>query len=145
VQDGPFTCIDPLGRTGLTLMGNVVHAIHHGNVGKLPEIPDEFREVLDNGIIKNPKITKVKNFLNAAEKFFPGIKQSAQHIGSMYTIRTVPPYREYDDARPTIVEQINDRIISVFSGKIPTCIDAAEEVLNIVNRFKSYESSIFKP
>ena len=137
VQDGPFTCIDPLGRTGLTLMGNVVHAIHHSNIGKLPEIPKEFREVLDNGIVENPKITKIKNFLNAAEKFFPGIKQSAEHIGSMYTIRTVPPYREYDDARPTIVKQIGDRIISVFSGKIPTCIDAAEEVLNIANRLKS--------
>ena len=134
VQDGPFTCIDPLGRTGFTLMGNVVHAIHHTNIGKFPEIPEKFKGLLNNGIIKNPKITKIKKFLNAAEKFFPRIKQNAQHIGSMYTIRTVLPYREHDDARPTIVEQINGKIISVFSGKIPTCIDAAKEVLYIANK-----------
>jgi len=132
IQDGPFCCIDPFGRTGLFLMGNVTHAIHHSNIGKAPEIPEEYMGILNNGIIKNPKITKIKQFLDSAEKFFPGVKEQAEHIGSMYTIRTVIPHREYDDARPTIVEKINDQIVSVFSGKIPTCIDAAEEVLQIV-------------
>ena len=133
VQDGPFTCIDPFGRTGLTLMGNVVHAIHTHNIGKYPVVPDEFREVLNKGVIKNPKKTNLKKFLDAAEKFFPGIAKEAEHIGSMFTFRTVLPYREHDDARPTIVEQIDDKTISVFSGKIPTCIDAANQVLNLAN------------
>lgn len=132
IQDGPFCCIDPYGRTGLFLMGSVVHAIHHSNIGQTPEIPEEFKDILNNGIIKNPKITKIKQFLSAADVFFPGIEKEAEHIGSMFTIRTVVPNREHDDARPTIVEKIDDKIISVFSGKIPTCIDAAEEVLKIV-------------
>ena len=132
IQDGPFTCIDPFGRTGLFLMGNVTHAIHHTNIGKVPKMPEKYMEILNNGIIKNPKITKIKQFLNSAERFFPGIEKEAKHIGSMYTIRTVIPYREHDVARPTIVEKIDDKIISLFSGKIPTCIDAAEEVLQMV-------------
>lgn len=134
IQDGPFCCIDPYGRTGFSLMGNVTHAIHHRNIGKSPEIPEEFKDLLNKGIIKNPKITKIKDFLDDAETFFPGIKDEAEHIGSMFTIRTVLPYREHDDARPTVVERINNKIITVFSGKIPTCVDAAEEILKIAKK-----------
>ena len=141
VQDGPFTCIDPYGKTGLTLMGNVTHAIHHKNIGKIPEIPEKYQDLVNQGIIKDPPMTKVKDFLNAAERFFPGIREEAVHIGSMFTTRTVLPYREHDDARPTIVEEINDKIVSVFSGKIPTCVDAAEQVLKIAER-KNREKSM---
>jgi hypothetical protein len=133
INDGPFTCIDPYGSTELALMGNVVHAIHHQNIGKLPVIPSGFISLINSGIVRNPEITHIEKFLNAAERFFPGIKDAAKHIGSMYTIRTVLPYREHDDARPTIVEQIDERVISVFSGKIPTCINAARQVLQLAN------------
>lgn len=47
-------------------------------------------------------------------------------------IRTVLPKREHDDARPTLVERIDERTVSLFSGKIPTCIDAANEVLKLL-------------
>jgi len=133
VQDGPFTCIDPLGKTGLSLMGNVVHAIHSRNIGKSPVIPKEFNSLINNGIIENPYVTNLDKFLDSAEVFFPGIKDEAIYKGSMFTIRTVLPNREHDDARPTIVEKIGDKLIVLFSGKIPTCIDASEEVLKIVN------------
>ena len=141
IQDGPFTCIDPYGESGLSLMGNVTHAIHHRNIGKVPEIPEQYRELLNNGIIKNPKITKVSSFLKDAEKFFPGIRDGAKHIRSMFTIRTVLPYREHDDARPTTIREINDRLISVFSGKIPTCVEAAEQVLRIVKSKQERKST----
>lgn len=140
VIDGPFMCIDPFGETGLFLTGNVVQAIQKRTVGKIPEIPKKFYSLLNNGIIKNPKITNISNFLDAAEEFFPRIKNEAEHIGSMYTIRTVLPYREHDDARPTIIEKINDKTFTVFSGKIATCVDAAEQILNIIkNSGRSWE------
>ena len=37
---------------------------------------------------------------------------------------------ESDDARPTIVRKIDDRTFTIFSGKIPTCVEAAKEILN---------------
>jgi len=131
ILDGPFTCIDPYGSTGYHLMGNVVHCIHHTNTGFHPEIPEQFRPLLNKGVIKNPPITNIKKFLAAAEEFFPGIQQ-AQHIGSMYTIRTVLPKREHDDARPTLVEPLDKKTIRVFSGKLGTCMDAAEQVLKLI-------------
>jgi len=142
IQDGPFTCIDPFGETGLFLMGNVIHAIHHRNIGYAPEIPEEYRGIINNGIIKDPQITKINEFLDSAEKFFPGIKSEAEHIGSMYTVRTVLPYRDHDDARPTLVEEINEKLISIFSGKIPTCVDTAEQVLQIAKNKRERKKQI---
>jgi hypothetical protein len=133
VMDGPFMCIDPVGKTGLHAMGNVVHAIHSRTVGKRVELFGEYANLLNKGIIKSPPLTNIKNFLEHASEYFPGIEES-EHVGSMYTIRTVLPHHDHDDARPTIVEQISDNIITLFSGKIPTCVDAANQVLQIANR-----------
>jgi len=129
VMDGPFMCIDPLGSTGFHVMGNVVHAIHHTGVGYKPVVPDQYEGLLNKGIVQNPTITHIDKFIESARQFFPDIDQ-AQHIGSMYTIRTVLPNREKDDARPTLVEWIEDNRVMVFSGKICTCLNAAKTVIS---------------
>ena len=63
--------------------------------------------------------------------FFKDI-ESAEHIGSMFTIRTVLPNRDKDDARPTLVENPTDNIFNLFSGKIGTCVSATEELMEYV-------------
>ena len=131
VMDGPFMCIDPLGDTGLHVMGNVVHAIHSTNVGKYPKIDEIFKPLLNNGIIKNPPITNINKFIDSAKKFFVDIDK-LEHIGSMFTIRTVLPNKDKDDARPTLVEKVDDNVFTVFSGKIGTCVSAADEILEYV-------------
>lgn len=131
VMDGPFMCIDPLGSTDMHVMGNVVHAIHHTNVGFHPIIPDGYEDLLNKGIIKKPPITNIEKFIESASKFFPNIKQ-AQHIGSMYTIRTVLPHREKDDARPSQVEWIGNNRLQIFSGKICTCVSIAKTGLKFI-------------
>ena len=55
-----------------------------------------------------------------------------EHIGSMFTFRTVLPNRDKDDARPTLVENPIDNIFNVFSGKIGTCVTAAEEIMECI-------------
>ncbi len=143
VIDGPFMCVDPLGSTGYHVMGNVVHAIHAKNIGAHPIAPPEFQGLLNRGIIKNPPITNVKKFIAHGAAYLPGV-EGAHHIGSMYTFRTKPPFREHDDARPTVVEKVDARTILVFSGKIPTCVDAAEQICAIVGRhtpLAPYQSS----
>ena len=129
IMDGPFMCIDPYGDTGWHVMGNVVHAIHSTNVGKFPEYDSKFDNLLNKGIVKNPSITNIDKFIESAKKFFIDIDK-VKHIGSMFTFRTVLPNKDKDDARPTMVEKINNKMFSIFSGKIGTCVNAAEEVLN---------------
>ena len=131
IMDGPFMCIDPLGDTGLHVMGNVVHAIHSTNVGKFPKYDEKFDELLNKGIVKNPSITNIDKFIDSAKKFFIDIDKS-EHIGSMYTIRTVLPNKDKDDARPTLVEKPDDKTFTIFSGKIGTCVSAAEEILEYI-------------
>lgn len=127
VMDGPFMSVDPMGQSGHFVLGNVVHAIHQTNVGKRPKIHEKFSTLLDNGIIENPATTNFDLFVKSALEFIPEIKQ-AKHIGSMYTVRAVLPDMEDSDARPTLVRRINDKTLTVFSGKITTCVEAANEV-----------------
>ena len=131
IMDGPFMCIDPLGDTGLHVMGNVVHAIHSTNVGKFPEYDSKFDDLLNRGIVEKPSITNIDKFIQSAKKFFKDIDK-AKHIGSMFTFRTVLPNRDRDDARPTLVEKSNDKTFTIFSGKIGTCVSAADELLECI-------------
>ena len=132
IMDGPFMCIDPLANTDYHLLCNVVNEIHQTNVGLLPEIDKKYLPLLDSGIIKNPQITNYQKFIDSTIPFFPEIKH-AEHIGSMFTIRAVPPRVEKTDARPTLVTKINEKTISLFSGKITTCVEAANKVKKIID------------
>jgi len=131
IMDGPFMCIDPLANTDFHLLCNVQHEIHQTNVGKFHEIKAEYEHLLDNGIIKNPSHTNYDKFIKSTIEFFPEIK-NAEYIGSMFTIRAVPPRTDDTDERPTLVTKINKRIISIFSGKITTCVEAARQVEEMI-------------
>lgn len=131
VIDGPFTCIDPFGDTDYHVVGNVVHAIHHTNNGVYPEVPSAYIPLLNNGVVENPPITNFPKFIKDLQKYFNAV-DSIEYIGSMFVIRTVLADRDYDDARPSIVEKENSRMYRIFSGKISTAVDTAHEVLNSI-------------
>ncbi len=126
IMDGPFMCFDPLGNSDYHVAGNVVHAIHNRTIGAKSEIPPSYKKYINKGIIKNPKFTNVDSFIESAKKFFPEIEKS-QHIGSMYTIRTVLPNKDDTDERPTIV-RFNKNSAILFSGKVVNCVEAAEKI-----------------
>ncbi|HUT59169.1 MAG TPA: FAD-dependent oxidoreductase [Phycisphaerae bacterium] len=130
IMDGPFMCIDVRGHTSQHLMGNVVHAIHGTAVARSPQCPPEYEDVMNNGIAKRPPLTHFDGFVESAREFYKFDR--IEHLGSMFTFRTVLPYRDDTDERPTIVQRVGEKIISVFSGKIPNCVAAAEEVARIV-------------
>lgn len=138
--DGPFFCIDPYSDTGYHGLYNVVHSIHATNVGFYPEIPKEFVSLINRGIVENPPITNIAKFIEAAAEFMVEIRE-AQHIGSMYTVRTVLPNVHGTDERPTLVTRLNDRVINVFSGKLGNCVEAAYEVLRLIEENKALLSS----
>ena len=133
IMDGPFMCIDPYSDTDYHVVGNVVHAIHHTNKGKMPEIPKKFERLLNKGIVKNPSITKWNKFKETLNDFFTDV-DDVEHIGSMYTIRTVLSNRDYDDARPSIVDKESKSKYLIFSGKISTAVDTANELYNYIKK-----------
>ncbi len=134
ILDGPFMCIDPLGKTNFHVMGNVVDAIHHTNIGFKPEIPNEFKDLINRGVITKPSITNFDRFIKNASAFMPRVLE-AEHVGSMYTIRTVMPFLDRTDERPTLVYPVTQKLINVFSGKIGNSVQAADDVLHLINNF----------
>jgi hypothetical protein len=132
MMDGPFMCFDPLADTGLFVLGNVVHAIHQRSIGRVPVVPPEFEGLLNRGIVADPPITNIERFIEEGSEYFAGF-EDAEHVGSMFTIRAVLPGVDGTDERPTLVRQIDERTITVFSGKIDTCTRAAEGVARLVD------------
>ena len=49
----------------------------------------------------------------------------------MYTIRTVLPYKDDTDERPTVVTEQGDDFI-LFSSKIGNCVKSSEDILDII-------------
>ena len=131
IMDGPFMCLDPYGEKNHVL-GNVKHAIHCWNEGTEAFWPHRYTKYLNKGVIENPKHTKIDKFIETGKKFFKDFDK-LKHIGSMYTIRTVLANRDHDDARPTLVNHEGGNVYSLFSGKIDTCVDAANELIRKIN------------
>ena len=137
VMDGPYGCIDPYGQTGFHVMGHVEHAIHHSNVGYEPEIPKWLpsgrTDYVDAGIIENPDRTKYVVMRDALGEYLPFVHNS-KYMGSMFTVRTVLPNKDDTDERPTLVTRHDDQVVSIFSGKLGTAVDAAVMAVNEIDR-----------
>ena len=134
IMDGPFMCLDPYGDE-YHVLGNVKHAIHCWNEGTEAFWPHRYTKYLNKGLIKNPKpeLTKIDKFIESGVKYFGDEFADLEHIGSMYTFRAVLADRDHDDARPTLVNHEGDNVWSLFSGKIDTCVDAANELIRRIN------------
>lgn len=132
VMDGPFCCVDPLGATGLHVMGHVTHAIHATNVGLHPEVPEHLKCYLNRGIVEKPEGSCFDKFIAAGREFIPFLDK-AEHVGSMFTVRAVLPDMDATDARPTLVTRLDESVIRVFSGKLGCACQAATRVVQMLS------------
>jgi hypothetical protein len=135
VMDGPFMCVDPYGQTSLSLLGNVVHAIHSTNVGECPSVPNAIIKNLDKGVVQNPSVTNWHKFIEIGREYIPSL-EFAEYRGSMFTVRAVLPHMDDTDGRPTVVSRVGTKIINVFSGKIDTCVMAANSIVDQIMEIK---------
>jgi len=131
VMDGPFMCIDPYGKTGKSLLGNVVHAIHTSNIGHNPIVPEHLKPYLNKGIVNVKEISNFDKFMQSGKNYIANFDR-CEYFGSMFTVRAVLPYKDESDERPTIVTKMDSNVINIFSGKIDTCVQAADDVLEII-------------
>ena len=132
VMDGDFgVCVDPLGD-GLHLLGHVTHAVWHRTIGLQAEVPYFLFPYIDRGVVRSPEYTRFDKFIEDGKVFIPVLEQ-AEHVGSMFTVRTVLPGKDRTDERPTFVETIDGegKYIRIFSGKIGTAVTAARQVVDI--------------
>lgn len=133
VLDGPFMSIDPIGNSGIFTIGDVENTVLQRSIGVKPKIDSKYLSVLDRGIIQNPPFSNSRKFIESGTRFIPELK-NAEYIGSSFCIKTTLANVDDTDERPTIIDHINEKIINVFSGKIPTCVNAAKEIEKYVKR-----------
>ncbi|MCK5341828.1 MAG: hypothetical protein KAR20_00410, partial [Candidatus Heimdallarchaeota archaeon] len=60
------------------------------------------------------------------------ILKDAKYVGSYFTVRTVLPRKDDTDERPAIVTKVNNKLITVYSGKLSNCTSSAEDVKQII-------------
>lgn len=120
IIDGNFGCVDPYGRTDLHVLGHVEHAVLDRTIGHFPPKYSE-------------KFIGRYDMIRSVGEYIPEITKCA-YQQTMYAVRTVLPNRDHDDARPTYVTKHNDRVFSVFSGKIGTAVDAAVELCEMIGQ-----------
>ena len=117
IMDGPFCSLMPKGTSkDRFILYHVKHSViqtHKGDqkiewapIGDFPELE----------IIEQSKI------------FFPILNQM-KLCDSWLTTRIVLPEQEADDARPSLILDHEDRIYSLFSGKLTTCVSVARDLL----------------
>lgn len=121
IIDGNFGCVDPYGRTDLHVLGHVEHAVLDRNIGHFP--PTNYRE----------KRIHLQAMVSALSEYIPDMSKCS-FCRTMYTVRTVLPNRDHDDARPTYITKHNDWLYSVFSGKIGTAVDASIELCKMLGQ-----------
>lgn len=128
VMDGPFMSFDPYGHTARFQFDHVRHGVRHETVGYEPEFGGVDPDLLNGGLVESPPKTAFPAFLDAYRDFFAGLDaETVSHLGSYFTVRTVLPNRSDTDARPTLVDR-SSNVFRIFSGKISTCVAAAERV-----------------
>jgi len=129
VIDGPFMCIDPLFGTSLHVMGHVKHAIHSTNIGKFPIIEDRMKPFVNK--IQYPYYhSNFDKMVEDGKKYFNYFNPYL--LESMMVIRTVLPMKDDTDERPSYITKHSDKLYSVFSGKISTCVDIANQLCKMI-------------
>ena len=135
IMDGPFIGIDPVGSTGMFIIGDVVHTVLQRTIGTHAEIDPKYVALLNKGIIINPPISNFELTIEKGSQFMPEIKK-AQYVGSSFCIKTTLAHVDKTDERPTLINKINDKIVTVFSGKIPTCVEVAKELEQMIQNIE---------
>lgn len=115
VMDGPFCSIMPKGNTLNQFL------LYHAKYSILKETEENTIELLDD-ISYNLEMIK-----KDSAKYFPFIKD-VKFIDYWRTTRAIPI--NLDDARPSkiITYPENPKVITVFSGKISTCVKVAKQI-----------------
>lgn len=117
IMDGPFCSILPRGFVeGEYILSHVKQSVLESDKGLEKPTWNTF-----DGDVEN-------NIMEACAQYFPIINEM-KWVDSWITTKMILPNQEIDDARPTLVITHQKNIHSVFSGKVTTCVSAAQELL----------------
>lgn len=122
IMDGPFCSIVPKGfNKGEYILSHVSHSVAQSHLGY--EKPEW--NTLDGNI--------EKDIIDFCKAYYP-VLEKAEIKESWITTKMVLPNQDIDDARPTLVIPHENNVYSLFSGKVTTCITAAENLCELIKQ-----------
>lgn len=126
-------CIDPHQWSTYHALGHVIGTIHSQNSGVEGWVSDKLEPLIERGLIRQYEsdvweLSRVRETAELIADHVPDVK-GCNYIGSMFTLRAVLTGVERTDARPTLVDRIDNQVIRVFSGKLGTAVTAARDVV----------------
>lgn len=121
VLDGPFGCLDPHGSSDMHVLGHVVETVHETVTGT---VPPEGRPESRFEIVRDE-----------LAKLIPAVRD-AKYVGSVFSVRALLPDQEKTDARPTLVQRMDEQVIRIFSGKMGTAVTAARDAVAMLRRME---------
>jgi len=128
IIDGKFVCLDPY-------LGTKYHLLSSNKFSKIevsrnyyPYFSSPIKKFLNKGIIKNKRISRFNKIIKHGSIYLNFLKD-AKYIGSFYLIRAIEANKEKTDERLNRCDIVNNKIITLFSGKWNTSVSVALELL----------------
>lgn len=128
VMDGPFISLMPESGHDRFLAYDVDHSVHLRETTRCFELPEHLAALAEHGLVTSPS-TSVAASIFASMGRFIAFEAAPSHVGSYFVVRPVLPHADDTDARPTVVRWIDDATVTVLSGKLGTCVAAADAVV----------------
>ena len=133
IIDGKFVCLDPYLGTNYHLLSDVKYSKIEVIKKNNPIFKSQKKKYLNDKINKNLKISNFRKFIKHSSYYLPFLK-NAKYIGSMFVVRALKLNVEKTDERTGEIQQINNKFISVFSGKWNTCVYVANKLNKLLSK-----------
>lgn len=122
IMDGPFCSLMPKGfEKNRYILYHVKESVIQQHIGTTKPIWLPIKGFVEDLII------------NSSKNHFP-ILNDMSLIDSWVTTRLILPEHEFDDARPTFIEQNDKNVFTIFSGKLTTCVEASKELIKFIEK-----------
>ena len=128
IIDGKFLCLDPFLGTKYHLLSSNKYSKIEIVKGLYPIFKSKKLKLVNKGLIKDLRLSRFKKIIKHGKLFFKFINK-AKYIGSYYLIRTIETNKEKTDERLNRIDFINNKIITLFSGKWNTSVSVGFELL----------------
>ena len=128
VMDGPFTSLMPHNGQDRFLVYDVDHSVRMRKTTRRFDLPHDLAALAGHGLVTSPAMSVAPSVFASVGRFI-SFGAEPRHVGSYFVVRPVLPHSDATDARPTIVRWIDDATVSVLSGKLGTCVAAADAVV----------------
>jgi len=135
IMDGPFMTVLPFGKSKNFLLYHVEHTVIERKIAAQMPLKWRCKETSPSSYADKNKV--FKDILESFSEFVPAVKDSNLK-GFLETTRVVQAYKEETDARPSIIEKIDDGFLSVFTAKIDHCMWVSKEISLDIKNYLGY-------